>query len=188
MSNCSFVSPSDFSFTASKKKIEVRCKIVGVPRPMHRARIANKNNAHLFSPNDDNMNSFISAVETALKNSKSKPHFDIENTAGPVELIVNFYFARPQAHFVWDSQTGTHRVPSSAPHFVTKKPDVDNLVKLVMDALQNLFYRKDQCVAHINAKKLWMEKPGENFIENKAVLGCTIFHIIKHKNNSCNNF
>lgn len=44
------------------------------------------------------------------------------------------------------------------PH--TKKPDLDNLVKAVLDALNGVAYTDDSLISDINASKSYAEKPG----------------------------
>jgi Holliday junction resolvase RusA-like endonuclease len=39
--------------------------------------------------------------------------------------------------------------------FALKKPDVDNVAKLVMDALEGYAYRADAAIADLRAVKLW---------------------------------
>ena len=188
MSNYSFLAPSDFRCETTEKKVEVRCKIVGFPRPMQRPRISRKINGHFYSPSKVHVNSFVQATMNAINSSTAAHQFDLNDPSKPVAIVVNFYFARPKNHFRESKLDMELRVPKNAPHFVTKKPDIDNLVKLVLDALQNLFHSDDKSIAHICAKKIWMEKPGEKFVPEKTVGGCTIFQIIQHKNNSCDNF
>ena len=43
----------------------------------------------------------------------------------------------------------------NAPFFVTKVPDIDNMVKLVLDALQGVTYNNDSSVVHMESAKLW---------------------------------
>lgn len=41
----------------------------------------------------------------------------------------------------------------------TKKPDLDNLVKLVKDALNGVAYEDDSCITAIHATKAWADVP-----------------------------
>ena len=42
----------------------------------------------------------------------------------------------------------------------TKKPDIDNLMKFVLDCLNNLAFEDDSQVVEIRAKKIYSSKPG----------------------------
>ena len=42
----------------------------------------------------------------------------------------------------------------------TKKPDVDNLVKAVKDALKGLLYQDDAQIIHLEASKAYGPEPG----------------------------
>lgn len=43
------------------------------------------------------------------------------------------------------------------PH--TKRPDTSNLVKLIEDRAESVFYKDDSCIYHVNATKLYSDKP-----------------------------
>lgn len=63
---------------------------------------------------------------------------------------MGFYFNRPKSHYASETQ-----VVLDAPKYVTKTPDVDNLVKLVLDSLQGVVYKDDKVVSVISAEKRW---------------------------------
>jgi len=54
------------------------------------------------------------------------------NPADPLLVTITCYFKRPNAHF----KGKNHTLRESAPHRYTGKPDVDNIAKSVLDALQ----------------------------------------------------
>lgn len=67
---------------------------------------------------------------------------------GPVALSVQFYFPRPQRLCRRNSP------PGSVPH--TAKPDVDNLIKAVMDAMtQSGVWRDDAQVHSLSISKMY---------------------------------
>lgn len=76
---------------------------------------------------------------------------------GPLELDVTAVLERPQGHWKRDGSLSTAGVRSVWP---VKKPDVDNIVKLVMDALNGKAYRDDALVVHSVLWKRWAN-PGE---------------------------
>jgi len=71
---------------------------------------------------------------------------------GPVELTTIFYFYAPEKRH----ETGPHTI----------KPDGDNLLKAVMDALKNISVYKDDCqVYYKTVGKFWTNKK-----ENEGML------------------
>jgi Holliday junction resolvase RusA-like endonuclease len=81
---------------------------------------------------------------------------------GPLALTVTYRLPRPRAHF------GTGRNASilkpSAPAYVPTKPDIDKLLRAVLDALTGVVFRDDAQVA-----MLWSAKQYDS-----GVTGCTV--------------
>lgn len=76
----------------------------------------------------------------------------------PITLSITFRFPRPAGHFKKD---GT--LKPSAPQHLTKKPDLDKLLRSVCDALATILFRGDQQVTSIVAAKRYIignESPG----------------------------
>jgi Holliday junction resolvase RusA-like endonuclease len=70
---------------------------------------------------------------------------------GPVELELNFFLARPKSHF---NKKG---LKPKAPTYSESKPDNDNLMKCIMDALTNAsLWRDDAQVAVSIVRKQYM--------------------------------
>lgn len=65
---------------------------------------------------------------------------------GPVGIHVEAFLARPGHHFRVNGELSKAGLRSEYP---TKKPDADNLLKLVMDALNSCAYRDDAHVANL---------------------------------------
>lgn len=77
---------------------------------------------------------------------------------GPIGLYLEFWMPRPKSHY----RTGKHagQVKESmleAAH--TSKPDLDNLIKLVKDALTGIIWKDDSQINQINAIKGYAETP-----------------------------
>src|SRR5204863_5111031 len=71
---------------------------------------------------------------------------------GPLLLLVECVLARPQGHWLKSGGLSAAGHRSSWP---TKRPDVDNVVKLVMDALNGQAYRDDAQVAALQLWRRW---------------------------------
>ena len=78
----------------------------------------------------------------------------------PLRIIIVFYLPRPKIHF----RTGKfkHLLKPNQPIQHSNTPDLDNLVKLVCDALNKVFYKDDSQISQLKAEKLYTdvgEKP-----------------------------
>lgn len=69
-------------------------------------------------------------------------------TAEPVALFLRFRFTRPKSHY-----TGTGRLSSSARRTPSVRPDLDKLVRGVLDALKGTLYADDGQVVALYACK-----------------------------------
>lgn len=65
---------------------------------------------------------------------------------GAVALTISFYFLKPKKI--------THKYSTEYP---TKKPDIDNTIKLILDALNNIVYHDDVQVVDLVTKKRYGE-------------------------------
>ena len=70
-----------------------------------------------------------------------------------VEIVV----VRPQGHFKKDGTLSTEGMRHPIPR--NKKPDLDNALKLVMDALNSRAYRDDVLVAYATVERKWGDWP-----------------------------
>ena len=81
---------------------------------------------------------------------------------GPVRMDITFYFKIPKR------VTKKRRVEMEAertPHIF--KPDLDNLIKFLLDVGNNVIYHDDCIIAEIHSRKLYSTNPRTEFlIEN----------------------
>jgi len=99
----------------------------------------NTGNMHHYYKNDKELKSFENLVRIKAEEFFKKP------LSGPISLSVHFLMPRPKA-MMW-KRKGTPRVPSS------KKPDIDNLIKTVEDALNGVAYNDDGQIAALHVWK-----------------------------------
>ncbi|MCP4566781.1 MAG: RusA family crossover junction endodeoxyribonuclease [FCB group bacterium] len=83
-------------------------------------------------------------------------HRPDELITGGFELQVLFFFPRPKSHY--DIKGKVKKRFKDERH--TKKPDTDNLVKFVKDALNGKFWRDDAQCDELHAYKEYGGKPG----------------------------
>ena len=73
-------------------------------------------------------------------------------------MNIQFYMKRPKSHYRTGKFTGYIKEKwIKLPH--TKKPDIDNLIKFVLDALQgqNGFFLDDSQVVRLYAEKIYTD-------------------------------
>ena len=76
----------------------------------------------------------------------------------PVSVTLSFYRRLPNSAFVNERRTNPLKQNWKQEIVGTpdiSRPDLDNMCKLVIDSLQGLLYKDDQCVAKIVATKCW---------------------------------
>lgn len=91
---------------------------------------------------------------------------------GPLRMHLEFYFPRPKNHY----RTGKYsdQLKPSAPHIHTNMPDVDNLSKFILDAMNEVFYEDDRQVVELNSHKEYLN-------DKKNTTGYTIVTIMPYK-------
>jgi crossover junction endodeoxyribonuclease RusA len=116
----------------------------GIPAPkgstrsfMARGRIVTKNANERTKP-------WQSAIGWSAAQAGLTP------AGGPVSLAMTFYMPRPKGH-----HRANGEVKPSAPAKPDRKPDLDKLVRCVLDALTGIAYVDDSQVSDIRAHKAW---------------------------------
>lgn len=75
----------------------------------------------------------------------------------PLQVDLGFDMPRPKGHYGTGRNAGMLKL--SAPIKHTKKPDIDNLRKLVMDALTGVFWQDDSLVCQGTTIKQYSDRP-----------------------------
>ena len=101
-----------------------------------------------YDPSKSKKGSFASVLQSEA------PEEPLE---GPLMLELNFFMGRPKSHY--GSGKNANVVKASAPEWHTGRPDIDNLVKFVQDALNKIYWRDDSLICQVSTKKLYSEKP-----------------------------
>ena len=77
-----------------------------------------------------------------------------ERIDGPCNVVIQAYFEVPKSkskRFREAALKGTERP--------TKKPDADNIVKAIQDALNGLAYKDDACIVELACHKYYSDNP-----------------------------
>ena len=88
--------------------------------------------------------------------------------SGPVRLSLSMYFAMPQS---WSKK----KLREMAYTGCEKKPDIDNVIKIIGDALNGVAYKDDSSIVSVAATKQW------------AAEGCVMVGLESASNQGTNN-
>ena len=127
-------------------------KVPGVPKAQARHR--HTRNGHTYDPSAKDKKDFIHQLKTYNCGS---PHKLKEPFTGQISLMITFTFPWPKK---WH-RTGKHSdlLKDNAPIVHTIKPDVDNLLKFVLDSGNKILW-KDDCLVHqVQMKKIYGLSP-----------------------------
>ena len=99
-------------------------------------------------------------LSKAFKNYNYNNEFNHLPRLDPLYVKIIFHLKRPKYHYGTGRNTGKLKEKYKDISF-NKKPDIDNLVKFVFDALQghNGFYLDDSQIIQIIAEKQYSETP-----------------------------
>ena len=115
--------------------------VPGDPVPQPRPRVSTAGGfARAYVPKDHPIHAYRQAVTVAARAA------GVRQATGPVSIIIDAVFARPKSHM---NKGG---VKPAAP--VLPRPDVDNLGKAVLDALQEVM-GDDSNVGRLLVEKTW---------------------------------
>lgn len=105
--------------------------------PQAKQRPRHTRSGHTYTPSKTR--NFESTLKLMAKNVVKEP-FD-----APLRVSIIFYITRPKS------------VKRAYP---SVKPDCDNLIKAVCDAMNNIIWKDDSLICEISAKKVYSEKGG----------------------------
>ena len=114
----------------------INFNVDGQPVPQGSMKVIN---GHVIHSQGSALAAWRSAIALSAKLAGAKPHLE------PVEIDMAFTVARPR--------TVTRQEP-------TVPPDLDKLVRGVLDALTAIAYRDDAQVTRITASKAYGDTPG----------------------------
>lgn len=82
--------------------------------------------------------------------------------AGPIHLDITFFMPIPKSTSKRNAEL--MRQEQETPHI--KRPDLDNLVKLVKDALNGIFWIDDSQIFSMNVSKIYSDSPATEITIN----------------------
>jgi Holliday junction resolvase RusA-like endonuclease len=146
---------------------EFRVTILGRPLSMPRHRVFK---GRFYNTRKREMQDFATRFKERIPRANQGPLFP---RRVPVSITIWFLMSRPVAHFVNRNRLG--RLKSTAldsTRFPVMIPDIDNLVKFVLDSLKGVAFCDDSQVVRLQAYRMW-DNHGQ-------CLGTTVLHLRKH--------
>jgi len=84
--------------------------------------------------------------------------FPEDKMAKPIKCTLDFYCKRPKNHY--RSGKYSSQLKDSSPKYNTNNKDLDNMVKFVLDALNDKLYLDDCQIIEINCRKMYSQDDG----------------------------
>ena len=119
--------------------------VAGVPQPQGSKRLFG---GRLVEGNDKTLRPWRATIA-----GEARYVFADEPTTEAVFVTLGFMFARPKSHY--GSGRNAHELKPSAPAYKSTRPDLDKLVRAVLDALTGIVFVEDSQVAGLSAWKDW---------------------------------
>jgi Holliday junction resolvase RusA-like endonuclease len=94
---------------------------------------------------------------------KSIENFPTEKMGKPIKCILNFYCKRPKTHYKTGKFAGI--LKDTSPKYNTNNKDLDNMVKFVLDALNDKLYTDDSLIFEITCSKLYSDADGYIYVK-----------------------
>jgi Holliday junction resolvase RusA-like endonuclease len=130
--------------------------IKGTPKAQPRVKAVNRGrHAGVYTPKTADDWKFT--IKYELRSHKGK---DLKSN---FEVDLSFFFKRPKSHYGTGKNSAI--LKDSSPRRHTKKPDLDNLAKAVLDALTDInFWRDDSQITKLTIQKEWADILPEGMI------------------------
>ena len=133
---------------------ETTVKFEPVSLKRHRHRLK----GGTYDPSKKDKDEFIKAVGQLPENKMSNP----------IKCELMFYCKRPKTHF----RTGkkSTELKENAPKYNTNNKDLDNMVKFVLDALNDKLYVDDCLIINISCSKHYSENEGYIYMKFEEII------------------
>jgi Holliday junction resolvase RusA-like endonuclease len=102
-----------------------------------------------YDPSKKEKDDFIKAIIEGLPKDKMTK---------PIRCVLNFYCKRPKTHYKTGKNSNV--LKDTSPKYNINNKDLDNMVKFVLDALNDKLYVDDSLIFEINCSKLYSEGDG----------------------------
>jgi Holliday junction resolvase RusA-like endonuclease len=106
-----------------------------------------------YDPSKKDKDDFIKVIE----------NFPEEKMTKPIKCVLNFYCKRPKNHY--KSGKNAHMLKDTSPKYNINNKDLDNMVKFVLDALNDKLYTDDSLIFEISCSKMYSEGDGYIYVK-----------------------
>lgn len=130
--------------------MEMRFTIPGNPRGKQRPRLCKFNGKNYVYTPKETVN-----YEDLVKSSYlAKYNLCFEKDV-PLEVLILAAFSIPKK-----IKKGLKSLMAAGVLLPTKRPDCDNIIKIILDGLNGVAYHDDSQICRVSLKKIYSEKPG----------------------------
>ena len=128
--------------------------VPGSPQGKARARtFFNKKVGHMSSITPEKTVLYENLVKTRCLESIEKQMIPFQTLEGPLAVHIRAYYEPPKS-----TSKRNYEKMIAGLIFPTKKPDIDNIAKVVLDALNGIAYKDDTQVVDLNMKKRYAKE------------------------------
>ena len=131
----------DIFYKESDIKYDLSFTVYGEPIPLSRHMVGR---GRMYNP---------SAKAQKLFSDSCADKLPITPMDGPIEANLIFYFSRPKSHY--GTGKNSNKLKDNIDTWHSKKKDLDNLIKFVLDSLNHKAYLDDSQICIINSAKLY---------------------------------
>lgn len=121
--------------------MEIRFCVKGAPLPLKRHRICR---GRVYDPSKADKQTWIEKIAEFIPETPLNKELEID---------IQFIMPRPKSHF--GTGKNNTKVKESANKHHVSKPDLDNLIKFVLDAMNTYFYADDSQIVKITSTKVY---------------------------------
>lgn len=130
---------------------ELNIVVLGNPQAQKRHRsFRTGKGIRSYDPSKDDKSNFIAQLIAQIPR-------DFKPIAGMIQVYITYTLKRPKNHYRTGKNAGM--LKDSAPYYHTKKPDLDNLNKLVLDAGSGILWVDDSLICCLSSRKHYGETP-----------------------------
>ena len=130
--------------------MEIRFTIPGNPRGKQRPRLCKFNGKNYVYTPKETVN-----YEDLVKSSYLAEYNLCFEKDVPLEVLILAAFSIPKK-----IKKGLKSLMAAGVLLPTKRPDCDNIIKIILDGLNGVAYHYDSQICRVSLKKIYSEKPG----------------------------
>lgn len=127
--------------------------------PKAKARHRTNKTGHTYTP--DTTVNYENWVKLSYRIANKDKHLE-----GEIRASIHAYFTIPKSAVKGKRLAMKHNTVRP-----TKRPDVDNLAKSILDALNGIAYKDDSQVVDLVVQKFWSEEPRVEVVLEEIELG-----------------